>query len=78
MEIATTTEEHTMTTTTTHDLYDYDTSERIGTATPEQIAACDAAGEAGAILIDADGDVIAQGSWDAQQPGVRTVYTMPA
>jgi len=52
----------------------------IGPATAEQIAASNAsddAGHNGGILIDADGDVIKDGSWDAQQPGVRKVYTDP-
>lgn len=58
----------------TEHLYDYDNAEDLGVATAEQIAACDnAPGEV--ILIDADGDVIAPGSWDAQQRGVRSVYT---
>lgn len=56
------------------DLFDYATGDKIGPATPEQIAASLDAGDTGAILIDADGTVIADGSWEAQQPGVRTVY----
>ncbi len=61
------------------DLYDADTAERIGPATAAQVEASDLAaqrdGGAGVILIDADGDVCPVGSWDAQQPGVRRVYT---
>ena len=55
-------------------LFDYATGDVVGAATPEQIEASLAAGDAGAILIDAAGYVIADGSWEAQQPGVRTVY----
>jgi hypothetical protein len=61
-------------------LYDANTAEPIGPATPEQVAACDAAAlendGSGVFLIDADGDPVADGSWDAAQPGVRRVYTL--
>lgn len=55
-------------------LMDAETDELIGPATPAQIEASLAAGDTGMILIDADGDVIEQSSWDADQPGVRTVW----
>jgi len=54
-------------------LMDADTAEPIGPATDEQISASMAAGETGIILIGADGSVVVDGSWDAQQPGVRRV-----
>lgn len=58
-------------------LIDADTSDPIGPATPEQIAASDSDGTGGGIiLIDGDGDVI--GAQDENQPGtvqpVRRVY----
>ena len=58
-------------------LYDYLTGERITTATDEQIAASESAGETGAILIDTrTGAVITAGSWAASiADGSRTVYT---
>ena len=61
-------------------LYDYATAEKIGPATDEQIEASydEAAGHAGANMIDADGNVVEDGAWAAQQPGVRTVYVQGA
>lgn len=56
------------------DLLDYNTGDKISPATPEQIEASLAAGDTGAILVDADGNVVADGSWEAQQSGVRTAY----
>lgn len=56
-------------------LYDAETTERIGVATAEQIEASHAAGETGVILIDASGSPVTEGSWAAQQPGTRRVYT---
>lgn len=55
-------------------LFDADTAERIGDATDAQVAASLAAKPDGGILIDADGDVVIDGTWPAQQPGVRRVY----
>lgn len=55
-------------------LYDAETNEPIGPATSEQIAASLSAKPTGGILVDRDGDVVEEGSWAAQQPGVRTVY----
>jgi hypothetical protein len=63
-----------MTTNTTPQLRTADTDEVIGEATPAQIEASLAAGDTGIILIDADGDVIDDGTWAAQQPGVRRVW----
>lgn len=63
---------------TTANLYDYRTGDLIGPATAEQIAAsteAEARNQTGAILVDADGDVAEDGSWAAQQPGVRPCYT---
>lgn len=60
--------------TATRTLHDSDTGELIGTATPAQIDASDAAGDTGHILVDADGDVVTVGTWAAQQSGVRRVY----
>ncbi len=60
--------------TTARKLRDFDTCELIGTATAEQIEASDASNYSGVILIDADGDVVADGTWAAQQPGVRQAY----
>ena len=51
-----------------------------GIATPAQVAASQAAearGENGLILIDKDGNVVERGSWEAQQLGVREVWTYP-
>lgn len=63
-------------TTNTKHLFDLATGDKIGPATADQIEASfsDDAGETGAILIDADGDVVVDGTWEAQQPGVRAVY----
>jgi hypothetical protein len=61
-------------TTTGADLMDADTGDKIGAATPAQIEASLAAGDTGIILIDADGDVVDDGTWAAQQPGVRRVW----
>jgi len=62
----------------THTLYDADTAELIGPATAEQVEASnEAADYHGVILIDADDDPVPEGTWDAEQPGVRHVYTMP-
>lgn len=67
---------------TTRNLYDGETGELIGPATEAQCIASDRAmedGQWGAILIDADGDVIRdESSWDAQQPGVRAVWVEEA
>ena len=57
-------------------LYDADTAEPIGPATPEQVAASDAAGDEGIILVDGDSDVVAPGGFGAEQ--ARRCYTMPA
>jgi hypothetical protein len=57
-----------------YDLHDYNTGDKISPATPEQIEASLAAGDTGIILVDADGNVVAKGSWEAQQSGVRTAY----
>lgn len=56
-------------------LWDSDTDENLGPATPEQAkaSASEPSGE-GLILIDDKGDVVTPGSWTAQQPGVRRVY----
>lgn len=70
---------HTATDTTpARTLHDSDTDELIGTATPAQIDASDAAGDTGHILIDTDGDVVSPGTWAAQQPGVRRVWVSTA
>ena len=61
-------------TQTTARLYDADTADCLGVATDDQIEASDNAGDTGIFLVDADGDVVSAGSWDAQQPGVRRVY----
>lgn len=57
-----------------YDLHDYATADKISPATPEQIEASLSAGDTGTILVDADGNVVADGSWEAQQPRVRTAY----
>ena len=61
------------------DLMDADTAEYIGRATAAQVEASDRAAEkdggAGIILVDANGDVCPEGSWEAQSPGVRRAYT---
>ena len=57
-----------------YELYDAETAERIGNATDAQVAASVAAKPDGIILIDADGDVVINGTWAAQQPGVRKAY----
>lgn len=58
----------------TYALFDADTADKIGPATAEQISASLAAGDTGVILVDIEGNVIADGSWDARQAGVRKVY----
>jgi hypothetical protein len=57
-------------------LYDADTDNPIGPATREQAAAsyADDNDDNGAILIDAQGNVVRPGTWDADQPEVRKVY----
>lgn len=59
-------------------LCDYESGETIGPASPAQIAAGQAqiakGDYTGAFLVDSDGDVIPDGSWDAQQDGVRSVW----
>ena len=60
-------------------LMDDRTSDPIGPATAEQVEASlasDERGEYGLILIDAAGVVVYDGTWEAQQPGVRTVYVL--
>lgn len=59
---------------TTFRLFDGDTTDEIGPATAAQIEASLAAGDTGLILIDGDGDVVEDGTWAAQQPGVRKVF----
>lgn len=54
-------------------LHDSDTGEMLGPATNAQVDASLAELD-GHILIDADGDVVLEGTWPAQQPGVRRVY----
>lgn len=57
------------------DLYDYNTGERIGPATAQQIAASEAAGDAGVITIDAGtGEVLHNGANKAVWPNQRDVY----
>lgn len=56
------------------DLVDSETGDDLGEATAEQIAASDAAGDEGHILIDVDGNVVQDGTWAAQQAGTRKVY----
>ena len=63
-----------MTTSTNPTLFNADTTDEIGPATAAQIEASLAAGDTGLILIDADGNVIHEGSWEAQQPGARKAY----
>lgn len=63
-----------LSTSTPAHLYAADTAELIEIATPAQVEASALAGETGIILVDADGEPIAESSWDAQQPGVRKVY----
>lgn len=60
---------------TSYDLIDGETNETIGRATAEQIEASFAT-DAGWILVNADGDLVADGSWDAQQPGIRKAYVI--
>lgn len=70
---------NTPTTDWTAHLYDADTADDLGIATAPQMAASDyseAKGENGIFLIDADGDVCPDGSWDSQQAGVRRVYAL--
>lgn len=62
------------------DLYDADTGDKLGRATRGQveasILAADKDGGAGIVLINEDGQVVGAGSYDAQQFGVRRVYTV--
>lgn len=59
------------------DLYDYKTGELIGPATAEQIAASEAAGDAGVITIDAGtGEVLHNGADKAVWPNQRDVYVV--
>jgi hypothetical protein len=56
-------------------LYDSETGERIGPATTEQEQASLAApNPEGHILIAADGRVVEQGTWDADQSDTRKCY----
>lgn len=56
-------------------LIDYNSNEYLGEATDEQIEASRAAGEVGAITIDADtGEVLHPGADKAVWPNQRTVY----
>lgn len=55
-------------------LIDNETGTVIGQATDEQADASDHTTENGVILIDAEGDVVWDGAWAAQQPGVRRVW----
>ena len=55
------------------ELRDGDTDASIRPATAAEIVQSLATAEGG-ILIDADGDVVQDGTWAAQQPGVRKVY----
>ncbi len=57
-------------------LVDYWTGEELRVATREQVLAAVRSKNdmTGTILIDADGDVVTEGTWEAQQPGVRTVW----
>jgi len=56
-------------------LYDLATGEEIGAATDAQCSASmDADNVNGAFLIDCDGNIVEVGSWEAQQPGVRSVF----
>lgn len=55
-------------------LYDADTNSLITEANSEQAQASYASDPTGVILIDLDGNVIADGTWESQQPGVRKVY----
>lgn len=63
----------------THHLFDADTDEDLGLATPEQVDASDesdANGEEGIILIDKDGDVITeQAATRIPNTVTRRVYT---
>lgn len=62
-----------------HGLYDADTADRLCVASGEQIAYSDASddqGELGFFLVSDEGAPVDVGSWDAQQAGVRTVYTL--
>lgn len=64
----------------THHLFDANTADDLGTATPEQVAASDETatkdGGYGIILIDGDGDVVAAGSFlDNGIAHLRRVYT---
>lgn len=54
-------------------LYDADTGELIGPATPWQIDASYFAGPTGVIMINGDGRVIHSSKWAASQP-TRRVY----
>lgn len=66
---------------TNQHLYDYDSGQDLGLATPAQVQASEKAantdGGAGVILVNSEGTVISDGSWDAQQPGVVTAWTGP-
>lgn len=56
-------------------LYDYSTAEQIGPATVEQIEASMAAGDTGAIVVDADsGQVLPEGADKSVWPSQRVVY----
>jgi hypothetical protein len=65
--------------TSTYDLLDADTADRIGTATTEQVAASLDAGPTGIIVISVDGDPIdaSQENLPWCQP-VRRVYVTEA
>lgn len=54
--------------TTKQHLYNYNTSERLGLATQEQIDASDASDDGGAIMVDIrTGEVLTPGTFAAQE-----------
>lgn len=59
-------------TTQNYDLYDSNTAEKIGVATPEQVEASLAAGDTGHIAIDSRGRIVEQ-----PRNSDRRVYVMP-
>ncbi len=58
------------------ELLDADTNELIRalSAHDSELVVASATADGGVILVDADGELVAEGSWDASQPGVRRAY----
>jgi hypothetical protein len=59
-------------------LIDTETHETITTTPSREVIEASLAEPTGTgtVLVDSDGDVVRDGTWDAQQPGVRRAYVL--